>query len=199
MGAGKAKTFKAVAKRTFSDPVDACRAKDLAEYTRAHALIYRDYLIARGLVGSSVSTVVSSVRAVFHFAISNYVLDHKYPFSGMYFDKLAGVSKGFPIPLEDIPKVQHLCKRIDDDPRCLVTLISDTGMHLAEGAGLLKNDIILNADTSHISFQLHSWRPIKTSGSEESYRLQGGVSMWAANRLSRAFSASPYAFPRYNK
>ncbi len=144
-GASKPKTFKAAAQRACSYLVDACGAKTLAEYTRAEALSYRDYLIAKGLVGSSVSRVMSSIRAIFNFAISEYALDLKNPFVGMYFDKSAGVSKRLPIPVEDILKVQHLCRPIDDDLRWLVALISDTGMRLAEGAGLLKRDIILDA------------------------------------------------------
>ena len=76
---------------------------------------YRDHLIARGLVGSSVGRVISSIRAVFNFAIFEYALDLKNPFVGMYFDKSAGVSKRLPIPIEDIRKVQHLFRTIDDE------------------------------------------------------------------------------------
>ena len=197
-GASKPKTFKAAAQRACSYLVDACGAKTLAEYTRADALSYRDYLIAKGLVGSSVSRVISSIRAVFNFAISEYALDLKNPFLGMYFDKSAGVSKRLPIPIEDILKVQHLCRTLDDDLRWLVALISDTGMRLAEGAGLLKSDIILDADIPHISLKPHPWRPLKTSGSQRDIPLVG-ISLWAAQRLSEAFPDSPYAFPRYNR
>ena len=197
-GASKPKTFKAAAQRACSYLVDACGAKTLAEYTRADALSYRDYLIAKGLVGSSVSRVISSIRAVFNFAISEYALDLKNPFVGMYFDKSAGVSKRFPIPIDDIRKVQHLCRTLDDDLRWLVALISDTGMRLAEGAGLLKSDKILDADIPHISLKPHPWRSLKTSVSQRSIPLVG-TSLWAGQRLSEAFADSPYAFPRYNK
>ena len=197
-GANKPKTFKAAAQRACSYLVDACGTKTLAEYTRADALSYRDYLIAKGLVGSSVSRVISSIRAVFNFAISEYALDLKNPFVGMYFDKSAGVSKRLPIPIDDIIKVQHLCRTIDDDLRWLVALISDTGMRLAEGAGLLKRDIILDADIPHISLKPHPWRPLKTSGSQRDIPLVG-ASLWAAQRLSEAFPDSPHAFPRYNR
>ena len=197
-GASKPKTFKAAAQRACSYLVDACGAKTLAEYTRADALSYRDYLISKGLVGSSVSRVISSIRAVFNFAISEYALDLKNPFLGMYFDKSAGVSKRLPIPIEDILKVQHLCRTLDDDLRWLVALISDTGMRLAEGAGLLKSDIILDGDIPHISLKPNPWRPLKTSGSQRNIPLVG-ASLWAAQRLSEAFSDSPYAFPRYNR
>jgi hypothetical protein len=44
--------------------------------------------------------------------------------------------------MEAIRNVQSECRAIDDDMRWLIALISDTGMRLAEGAGLLKQDFI---------------------------------------------------------
>ena len=58
-GAGKPKSFEAAAQRACSYLVDACGTKTLAEYTRADALSYRDYLITKGLVGSSGSRVMT--------------------------------------------------------------------------------------------------------------------------------------------
>ena len=81
-GVGKPKTFKAAAQRACIYLVAACGTKTLAEYTRADALGYRDYLIAKGLVGSSVGRVISSIRAIFNFAISEYVFDLKNPLIG---------------------------------------------------------------------------------------------------------------------
>ena len=197
-GSGRPKTFKAVAQRACNYLAEACGIKYLAEYSRADALKYRQYLIARGLVGSSVSRVLSSIRAIFNFAISEYALDLKNPFVGMYIDKSAGVRKRLPIPIDDIHKVQQVCKTIDDELRWLVALLSDTGMRLAEGAGLLKCDIILDADIPHISLIPHPWRPLKTASSQRDIPLVG-ASLWAAKRLSEAFQGSPYAFPRYNR
>ena len=155
-GANKGKTFHAAAQRACAYLVEACGAKDLADYTRADALKYRDYLIAKGMAGSSVSRVISSIRAVMNFAISEYALDLKNPFVGMYHDRLAGVSKRLPIPIEDIRKVQQQCLSLDDDLRWLVALVSDTGMRLAEVAGLLKSDIILDEGIPFIRLQPHS-------------------------------------------
>ena len=197
-GSGRPKTFKAVAQRACNYLAEACGIKYLAEYSRSDALKYRQYLIARGLVGSSVARVLSSIRAIFNFAISEYALDFKNPFVGMYIDKSAGVSKRFPIPIDDIRKVQQVCKTIDDELRWLVALLSDTGMRLAEGAGLLKSDIILDADIPHISLIPYPWRPLKTASSPRDIPLVG-ASLWAAQRLSEAFPESPYAFPRYNR
>ena len=58
-GAGKPNIFKAAAQKACIYRADACGAKNLAEYTRADTLRYRDYLIAKGLVGSSVSRVMT--------------------------------------------------------------------------------------------------------------------------------------------
>jgi hypothetical protein len=49
-GGGKSNSFEAAAQRACSYLVDACGAKNLARYTRADALSYRDYLIAKVLV-----------------------------------------------------------------------------------------------------------------------------------------------------
>ena len=116
----------------------------------------------------------------------------------MYFDKSAGVSKRLPISLEDILNIQQECRVIDDDLRWLVAVVSDTGMRLAEAAGLLKSDIILDSVIPHISLKPYPWRPLKTSGSQRDIPLVG-ASLWAAQSLSATFWDSPYAFPRYNK
>ena len=197
-GANKGKTFYAAAQRACAYLVEACGAKDLADYSRADALKYRDYLIAKGMAGSSVSRVISSIRAVINFAISAYALDLKNPFVGMYHDRLAGVSKRLPIPIEDIRKVQQRCLSLNDDLRWLVALVSDTGMRLAEVGGLLKTDIILDECIPFIRLQPHSWRKLKTSGSERDVPLVG-MSLWAAQRLLDTYPESVYAFPRYNK
>ena len=101
-GANKGKTFHAAAQRVCTYLVEACGAKDLADYSRADALKYRYYLIAKAMAGSRVSRVISSVRAVMSFAISEYALDLKNPFVSLYDDRLAGVSQRLPIPIEDI-------------------------------------------------------------------------------------------------
>ena len=45
------KTFKASAERACTYLVEACGAKAMRDYSRGDALAYRDYVIAKGLVG----------------------------------------------------------------------------------------------------------------------------------------------------
>ncbi len=81
-------------------------------------------------------------------------------------DRLDGVSKRLPIPIEDVRKEQQRCLSSDDDLNWLIALVSDTGMRLAEATGLLKNDIILGKGIPFIRLQPHSWRKLKMSSSE---------------------------------
>ena len=60
---------------------------------------------------------------------------------------------------------------------------------MAEGSGLLKSDIILDAEVPHISLKPHPWRSLKTSYSEQRDILFVGTSLWTAQRLSGAFLA----------
>ena len=61
-----------------------------------------------------------------------------------------------PISIQDIKKVQSLCRDIDDEMRWLIAIISDTGMRLGEAAGLLKEDIKLNDRIPHIDLETSS-------------------------------------------
>jgi integrase len=197
-GKGRPKTFRLAAERSCNYVIGLCGNKPLSQYTRQDALQFRDWLVARGLTGSSVTRNFPYLKAVINFALSEYALDVSNPFVGVYHDRSAGVLTRKPIPIEDIRKVQNQCRLIDDDLRWLVALVSDTGMRLAEGAGLLKSDIILDADIPYLSLKPHPWRSLKTSASERDIPLVG-ASLWAAQRLSEAFPGSPYAFPRYNR
>ena len=120
----------------------------------------------RGLTGSSVTRNFSYVKAIINFALSEFALDARNPFLGVYHDRTAGVSTRQPIPNAGILKVQTECRAIDDDMRWLVALISDTGLRLAEGVGLLRSDIQLDGDIPFISIQKHPWRNLETASSE---------------------------------
>ena len=74
-------------------------------------------------------------------------------FEGLYNDRNAGVAKRKPISLVSMGIIQSECKQLNDDMRWLVAILSDTGMRLSEGAGLLRSDIKLNADVFHVVTQ----------------------------------------------
>ena len=197
-GAGKGKTFHAAADRACKYLIQATAAKDLHEYTRQDALDYRDYLIAKGLAGSSITRVLNSLNSVINFVISEYALNVKNPFSGIYYDRSNKVQKRQPIPLDALTNIQDECYRIDDDMRWLIALISDTGMRLSEAAGLRREDIVLNDDVPHVVVRPYPWRTLKTAASERKIPLVG-ASFWAASRIKNQATDPVFAFPRYNR
>ncbi|WP_255522141.1 tyrosine-type recombinase/integrase [Paracoccus sp. NBH48] len=103
-----------------------------------------------------------------------------------------------PIPVDSIRKIQAQCYRIDDEMRWLVALLADTGMRLAEAAGLLCEDFGHDDDGYYVQVKAHPWRRLKTSSSARTIPLVGS-SAWAAQRLLQDGRTSRFAFPRYNK
>ena len=197
-GKGRPKSFRLAAERVCRYVINLSGNKPLISYTRSDALMLRDWLVDRGLTGSSVTRNFSYVKAIINFALSEFALDARNPFLGVYHDRTAGVSTRQPIPNAGILKVQTECRAIDDDMRWLVALISDTGMRLAEGAGLLKSDIQLDADIPFVRIQKHPWRNLKTASSERIIPLCGQA-LWAAKRIVASDQTSKFAFPRYNR
>jgi integrase len=139
-------------------------------------------LFAKGLNGSSVARIFGTVRAVINLAISEFGLSIVNPFSDVYFDQSQGVKKHIPIKPEDIEKVQQECYKSDDEKRWLMALIADTGMRLAEGAGLFRSDFIQKDGILCVNTRPHSWRSLKTSSSERLVPLVGSFK-WVAERI----------------
>ena len=69
-GKGRPKTFRVAAERSCNYLIGLCGNKPLSDYTRQDALQFRDWLIARGLTGSSVTRNFSYLKAVINFALS---------------------------------------------------------------------------------------------------------------------------------
>lgn len=188
--------FHTAAQRACDYLSEQIGSKPLADYTRSDATAFRDQLFARGMAASSVTRVFTTVKAVFNFACSEWGLELKNPFANVYFDRTKGVSKRLPISVENIRKVQAECRRVDDDLRWIVALVSDTGARLAEVVGLAVEDIELDhPDGPVMHIREHPWRSLKTRGSARTVPLVG-ASLWAAQRASKGADGR-YLFPRY--
>ena len=196
-GQNKPPAFEATLKRGCGYLIDCCGMKDLAAYTRSDATEFRDYLFAKGLNGASVARIFGTVRAVINLALSEFGLPIVNPFSNVYFDRSAGVQKRLPVQTDDIKKVQEECYKVDDEKRWLIALIADTGMRLAEGAGLLRSDFIEQDGILCVNIRPHPWRSLKTASSARVIPLVGS-SKWAVERILAHPNCSEFAFPNYN-
>ena len=196
-GNGRPPTFEAAVRRSCGYLIDCCGMKDLKEYVRSDATKFRDYLFAKGLNGASVARIFGTVRAVINLALSEFGLAIVNPFSNVYFDHNVGVKKRLPIKPEDIKQVQAECYKADDEKRWLIALIADTGMRLAEGAGLLRSDFIEQDGILCVNIRSHPWRSLKTASSTRIIPLVGSAK-WAAERILTQPADSKFAFPNYN-
>ena len=194
-GTDKAKTFHGAARRACRYLSQCCGDKDLGDIKRSDATKLRDFLVEKGLSGSSIVRVFTTIKAVFNFVCSEYGLDLKNPFSGVYMNRTDGVKERVPVPQKAIARVQSECVKLDDDIRWISALISDTGMRLSEAVGLAKADIVLDHPHPHVVIKPHPWRRLKTEGSKRIVPLVGSA-LWAAKRATEA-STRDHLFPRY--
>ena len=93
---------------------------------------FRDFLFDRGMSSSSVKRVFSSVRAIVNLAIREQGIAVSNVFSGTYIPEDELKQKRPPIPMDALRQVQSNCRNLNDEPRWLIALISDTGMRLSE-------------------------------------------------------------------
>ena len=193
-GIGKAKTFHQAALRNAGTVIEICGDRVITEYRTMDAGQMRDALIARGLNVLSVRRSFTTIKAIINLAIAEHGLDMRNPFSSIFMPE-AYSKKRVSIPVETIREIQQACYQIDDDRRWLIALISDTGMRLAEAAGLHIDDLHLEEEIPYANIKTHPWRSLKTKGSQRQVPLVG-ASLWAAQRIKQTAS-SCFAFDRY--
>ena len=189
------KRFERYTSRVVSEVIGLAGDKLISAYTRHDALAFSDALLERDSANATVKRNFECIRAIWNFAAREHDVGAANPFSNMNYGNGRGPVKRKPVPIEDIRRIQGICFDMDDEIRWLVALLSDTGMRLSEAVGLIKSDIQLNDKLPFIGLKPHSWRPLKTSGSERDVPLVGAA-LWAVNRASEN-ADSNFLFPRY--
>ena len=193
-GGGKTKLFFESSERSMPYLIDCLGHDDLVALEISYAGRFRDHLFDRGMSSSSVKRVFSSVRAVINLAIREQGLSINNVFSGTFIPDDEAKTQRLPIPTDVLLTIQHECMQLDDEPRWLIALISDTGMRLSEACGLLTSDICLDGELPHIKLVVHPWRRLKTGPSSRSIPLVG-TSLWAAKQVAK--QGHQFVFPKY--
>ena len=174
--------------------IEICGDKACPDYRTTDAGLVRDKLIDRGFSVAAFRRSFNTIKAIFNLAIAEHGLDMRNPFASIFLPE-GDSKKRVSIPVETIREIQQACHDIDDDMRWLIALISDTGMRLAEAAGLHVDDLCLDENVPYVDIRPHPWRSLKTKGSQRKVPLVG-ASLWAAQRI-RSNASSCFAFPRY--
>ena len=186
--------FARTARRNGRYVIAALGNRPITAYSSADAAKFRDGLFENGLSLGSVRRIFGSVRSIINLVMREQGIEGANAFARTYMPERNGQKERLPIPSVALSVLQQNCKDKDDEARWLIALISDTGMRLAEAAGLAMNDIYLDEELPHVSIRTHSWRRLKTKSSERLVPLVG-ASLWAAKRLHQ--SGGAFAFPRY--
>ena len=195
-GKNRNQTFFRHSERYVSYLIQATSDKPIRYFTTIDATSFRDWLRAKGLANASIKKAFACVKAIFNLAIKEHGLAIENPFSNIHLPSpTEDAKKRVPISTMDLKLIQTECMRIDDDLRWLIALISDTGMRLAEAAGLIIDDLVLDDEIPHVVIQPHKHRPLKTRSSERVIPLVG-VSLWAAQRIKQNVTGD-CCFPRY--
>ncbi len=194
-GSGKDDLFFRSSERFVRYVIEGLGNRPLDRYTSADAAAFRDQLFEKGLSSSSVKRTFASIRSIVNLSIKEYGLSCNNAFTQTFIPDKNDVKKRPPIPTENLSVIQDRCREMDDDLRWLIALISDSGMRLAEAAGLLKTDILLHCEIPHICLRPHAWRQLKTANSRRLIPLVG-ASLWAGHRILDQ-TESTFAFPRF--
>ena len=193
-GVGKTKLFFEGSERSIRYLKDCLGHNSIDGLMPGDAGQFRDYLLDRGMSSSSVRRVIASVRAMLNLVIKEYGLSGPNIFNGIFIPKDLHKKERPPIPADEIKTIQNECMSVDDEPRWLLALISDTGVRLAEACGLLNSDIQINDAVPHLVIREHPWRRLKTSSSSRELPLVGAA-LWAAERITKR--QTEFAFPKY--
>ena len=193
-GTNKTKLFSNTAERSLRYLKDCTGYKYLNDLEIVDGAKFRDFLIAKGLSGSSVKRIIASVRSIINFASKEKGLPTVSTFQNIFIPGDPAPKKRASIKEDDTARIQSECFEIDDPQRWLIALISDTGMRLGEACGLLTDDLLINGEIPFVRIQAHPWRRLKTASSTREIPLVG-ASLWAAQRV-RA-QGHLFAFPRY--
>jgi integrase len=194
-GGGRVKTFFTHSSRSIAYLEQCLGCRPLNQYTGADAGIFRDWLRNRELSNASVQRNFTIIKAVVNFTIQELGLECRNAFAGVYLAPDDNKTKRQPLSAGQIAVLQRNCYQADDDLRWLAALISDSGMRLAEAAGLKVKDIHLDCSHPHIDLTPYPHRRLKTKASERVIPLVG-ASLWAAKRVV-ASNPGEFCFPRY--
>jgi len=197
-GNDRPKTFHRSVERSIQSFIRVCDDKIITEYQKVDVNRFRDALMKRGLTGSSIQRIFATIKAVINFAMDEAGLPQNLAFTKVYIDTNAGVTERQPVAQNSLRMIQARCQELDDERRWLIALISDTGLRLAEAAGVLREDIHLQDSSGpFIRIRPHPWRRLKTKASERDVPLVG-VALWATRRIVESSASGPFAFPSYN-
>lgn len=179
------------------------RRQDVNEFVR-WLLAGKHNKAGKTVATTTVARYLNSIIAVVGRAIRENELKIDNQFSNVEIPN-AGKDAQERLPFE-LAQLKSLHRAVDewvaskkgwDQPRCIVTILAETGCRLGEVTGLASADIYLDAETPYIDLKEHPWRSLKNDrGSVRKVPLtpRAVQAIKAAQAIS---NGSEFLFPRY--
>jgi integrase len=152
---------------------------------------------------TTVTRYLNSINAAVGRAIKENELNIKNQFSGVEIPN-AGKDAQERLPF-DLSQLKTLHRVVDewvavkgwDQPRCIVTILAETGCRLAEVTGLASADVYLDTETPYIDLKEHPWRSLKNDkGTIRKVPLTPRA-MEAIKAAQTLCNGSKFLFPQY--
>jgi len=169
------------------------------QYRRAHGNAFVEDMHRSKLKRETMKRYLNQIRPVFETARVELEISMSNPLSKLRIpeDQDDPETKRASFTLEQIRAIQRHCRLKNDQNRWCISILSDTGARLSEIAGLMKDDVIVDGQTLHISITKNELRGLKPGASERLVPLVGEA-LWAAQQ-ALCDNPTPYLFPGFIK
>lgn len=169
----------------------------LSEYRRADVSAAIDAALASGRKTGTVQRRLNTLRA----AVAVFLLDKEIDSKNVFEKhKIKGkgedVAERGSLDASQVARLRAFIRQHDRPTTNIMGLLLDTGARLSEVAGLMREDVKLDAPVPHVVLHENPVRRLKTKHSRRKVPLVGDALLTA----QRAYSASrggTYLFPRY--
>jgi integrase len=194
--------FVTYQRRAFDGLIAVTGDKAIDDFGRSDARAYLEASLG-SVKTATVRRRLGVLSAVFATYIREKDLPRPNPFASLQIPK-EGHDKCHrePFTTTELATMASACRAKDDPMRWILLMLAGTGARLAEIAGLLLDDIVLDAPFPHVILQVHPWRDIKGAkglrGVKDRTVPLIGSALWAAQRLkAEAAPDQIFAFPQY--
>ncbi len=171
----------------------------LTKLSRTDARSVRDHMLKLDMSAATVRRYLNDVKAMINHALTEFDLRNAInPFNGLEV-KLDVLPKEARQPFSDqqlIAARRRVLAQARGDLQLIWRILESTGCRLAEVAGLLASDVLLEHDCPHLSLVFHSHRRLKNKGSVRKVPLIGDA-LEAARTAKEQAGSGLYLFPAY--